>query len=198
MHANTSLLQEVGTGEEIDEGFGDIRGPPPPSSPPVPFIALQISTTCCSSDVHALTPTTRSADHFDAKEDKVIIWWCTQKQICPKSDKKSYWYFHHKPCSCPNLSNNFKYFQIFLLTRNYSVITAAVTNWGGPMHYDYLDCLPDPDQGWDIGHKLNRYKEQTSFHLWKIAQIMPKNAFTVRLNVKITYPLVSFLKYCLI
>ena len=32
MHANTSLLQEVGTGEEIEEGFGDIRGSPPPSS----------------------------------------------------------------------------------------------------------------------------------------------------------------------
>ena len=49
MHANTSLLQEVGTGEEIDEGFGDIRGPPPPSYPPVPFIALH-----CIANKHNL------------------------------------------------------------------------------------------------------------------------------------------------
>ena len=101
--------------------------------------------------------------------------WRKSKQICPKSDKKSYWYFHHKPCSCPNLSNNFKYIQIFLLTRNYSVITAAVTNWGGPMlcllhrlHWNYLQCLPNPDQGWTIGHKWRWYEKQTSFYYCQI------------------------------
>ena len=45
----------------------------------------------------------------------------------------------------PILSNNLKYFPIFLLTRNYSVITAAAANWG-PMLGTRITCTAFPIQ----------------------------------------------------
>ena len=52
MHANTSPLQEVGRGEEIEEGFGDIRGSPPP--PPLHLGAFHCIALQCIANKHNL------------------------------------------------------------------------------------------------------------------------------------------------